>query len=50
MKISKMRSGLYRSAKYLGDYNALAKGTVAKRVARRVAGKYTGRGMRRLIK
>ena len=52
MSISKIRSILYKSAKYLGDYNAikraLKKGDftpILKRVVRRIYGYLTSRGM-----
>ncbi|MCY7581891.1 hypothetical protein [Bacillus altitudinis] len=41
MKINKIRSALYKSAKILDDVNAVQKGTVGKRIARRAAGKAT---------
>lgn len=44
------RSFLYTLAKLLGDVNAVKKGTVEKRIGRRVAGKAAGRGMRKLFK
>lgn len=44
------RSFLYWLAKMLGDVNAVRRGRVGKRVARRAAGKVTGRGLRRLIR
>lgn len=44
------RSFLYWLAKILGDVNAVRRGTVGRRVARRAAGKVTGRGLRRLFK
>ena len=39
------RGLLYTSAKLMGDYNAVKKGKVGKRVGRRVAGKATGKAM-----
>lgn len=44
------RGWLYRIAKFLGDVNAVKKGKVGKRIARRAAGKMTGRGLRKLFK
>ena len=44
------RSFLYTLAKFLGDVNAVKKGTVDKRIGRRMVGKATGRGMRKLFK
>lgn len=45
-----MRSILYTLAKLLGDVNAVKRGKVGHRVARRAAGKATGRGLGRLFK
>lgn len=50
MKISSFRGFLYRLAKLLGDIGAVKKGRVGKRISRRIAGKITGRGLRRLLK
>lgn len=44
------RSFLYALAKALGDLNAIQRGTVGKRVARRAVGKVTGRAMGRLFR
>ena len=41
--ISQARSSLYRLARSLGDVNAIRKGAVGRRLARRVTGKATGR-------
>jgi hypothetical protein len=43
------RSLLYTIAKLLGDYNAVEKGRVGRRIARRIYGKATGRQARRLF-
>ena len=45
-----LRSSLYKIAKIMGDINAVQKGKIGKRVARRAAGKATGRTLRKLIK
>lgn len=45
-----LRSFLYQFARLLGDINAVKRGTVAKRVERRVAGKITGRILRGLFR
>ena len=45
MAFGKSRSFLYTLAKYLGDLNAIARGKIGKRIARRMAGKATGRGL-----
>lgn len=53
MSINKFRSLLYKTAKVLGDLQAVKSGSskkVAKRVGRRVAGKGTGRMLRKLFK
>ena len=43
------RGRLYRIAKLMGDANAVKKGKVGRRVARRATGKVTSRGMRKLF-
>lgn len=48
MSINKIRSVLYKVAKYLGDYNAIRKGKIKQRIKRRIAGKITGRMMRKI--
>ena len=45
-----VRSSLYKAARIMGDVNAVKKGKVGKRVARRAAGKATGRTLRKLTK
>ncbi|WP_456470270.1 hypothetical protein [Caminibacter sp.] len=52
MSISKIRSILYKSAKYLGDFNAIKRAVekkdftpVIKRIIRRIYGYIAGRGM-----
>jgi len=45
-----IRSALYTIAKLMGDVNAVKKGKVGKRVARRAAGKVTGRSLGKLFK
>jgi hypothetical protein len=50
MSINTYRSLLYKLARILGDVNAVKKGTVGRRVARRAAGKLTGRGLGRLFR
>lgn len=50
MSISKIRSLLYKSSRILGDVQAAKNGTLGKRVARRAAGKATGKIMRSLFK
>jgi len=46
----KLRGFLYLFAKILGDISAVKKGKVGKRIARRAAGKITGRGLGKLFK
>jgi hypothetical protein len=50
MTLNQLRSLLYKLARGLGDVNAVQRGTVHKRVARRAAGRQTGRLLRKLIK
>ncbi len=52
MSISKIRSILYKSAKYLGDFNAIKRAIkkkdvtpVLKRIIRRIYGYITSKGM-----
>lgn len=45
-----MRSLLYLIARLLGDAAAIRKGSVGRRVARRIVGKLTGRGLRKVFK
>ena len=47
MGLSSVRSTLYRLARFLGDVNAVKRGR-GKRLARRAAGRMTGRGLGRL--
>lgn len=50
MSIGKTRTLLYRLARFLGDVNAVKKGRVGKRIARRLVGKATGRAIGKLFK
>ncbi len=52
LTISKVRSGLYGTAKFLGDVQAVSKGpsAVGKRIARRAAGKAMGGLLGKLFK
>jgi hypothetical protein len=45
-----LRDSLYKAARLLGDFNAVQKGKVGKRIVRRAVGKATGRTLRKLIK
>lgn len=47
--MNKTRSLLYTLAKLMGDVNAVRKGRVGRRIARRAAGKVTGRGLGKLF-
>ena len=44
-----LRGWLYRLARFLGDVEAVRKGRVGRRIARRAAGKLTGRVLRKLF-
>jgi hypothetical protein len=48
--ISSFRSILYKAARLLGDVSAVQHGHVAKRIARRIAGKGTGRLLGKLFR
>lgn len=53
LTISKVRGGLYDTAKFLGDVSAVKSGDpkkIGKRIARRVAGKQTGKMLGKLFK
>jgi hypothetical protein len=50
VSINSTRSLLYQIARLLGDVNAVQKGKVGKRIARRAAGRLTGRGLGRLFR
>ncbi len=50
ISIGKTRGFLYWLASLLGDVNAVQKGKVGKRIARRAAEKVTGRSMGKLFK
>jgi hypothetical protein len=45
-----MRSLLYLIAKLMGDYNAIKKGKIGKRIVRRGAGKITGKAFWKVFK
>lgn len=49
MNISKFRSFLYKSAKFLGDFDSIGKNRVGKRFVNRITGKITGRTLFRWI-
>lgn len=53
MSINKTRGFLYTIARLLGDFHAVSSGSpkkMGRRVARRTAGKATGRAFRKLFK
>lgn len=50
LTIPKVRKALYKTAKTLGDVNAVSKNKVGKRIGRRLAGKVTGRLLGKLFK
>lgn len=50
MTISKFRSILYMCGRFLGDINAIRRGTVGKRIMRRIAGRYTGKALGRVFR
>lgn len=50
MKISKVRTVLYTTARILGDISAVKNGTIHKRIARRTLGKAAGRIIGKIIK
>ena len=45
-----LRGTLYGLARFLGDYEAVKRGRVGKRLARRADGRVTGRGLGRLFR
>ncbi|MDP6259854.1 MAG: hypothetical protein QGH63_12270 [Rhodospirillales bacterium] len=49
MSIPKIRGWLYLIARLLGDVSAVRKGAVGKRITRRIAGKASGRLLRKLM-
>jgi hypothetical protein len=48
--MNSLRSFLYAFARLLGDLNAVRKGTVGKRIARRAVGRMAGRGIGKLFR
>lgn len=45
-----IRSLLYLVARLLGDVNAVRRGRIGQRIVRRLAGKATGRAMRKMLR
>ncbi|NMB34770.1 MAG: hypothetical protein GX989_00610 [Firmicutes bacterium] len=53
MSVNKTRGFLYKLARLLGDWQAISSGSskkIAKRAGRRIAGRSTGKALRRLFK
>lgn len=48
--MNKFRGFLYTLAKVLGDVNAVKKGTVGKRIGRRIVGRAAGKGIGKLFR
>ena len=48
--IGKIRSGLYKTGKILGDVNAVKRGTVGKRVPARIGGNITSRVLNKIVR
>jgi hypothetical protein len=48
--VSSFRSFLYALARLLGDVNAVKRGKVGRRIARRAVGKATGKALTRFLK
>lgn len=48
--LSKGRGLLYQLARLLGDVQAVRRGTIGRRIGRRLAGKATGRGLGKLFR
>lgn len=45
-----LKNTLYKLLKFSNDLNAIKKGKTGKRLLRRAAGKYTGKGLGKLFK
>jgi hypothetical protein len=50
VSLNKTRNFLYKLARFLGDVNAVKKGSLGKRIGRRATGKAIGKIMRKLFK
>lgn len=50
MRITKIRTFLYTTAKILGDIQAVKNGTIKQRIGRRIVGRITGKMIGRLFK
>jgi hypothetical protein len=49
MSINSIRNILYKTAKILGDINAVQKGKIGERIVRRAAGRASGRLLQKLF-
>ena len=50
LTIGKTRSALYKTAKILGDINAIKRGTIGRRVTHRISGKITARLLSKFVR
>jgi len=50
MSINSIRNILYKTAKILGDINAVQKGEIGERIVRRAAGKTSGQLLQKLFR
>jgi len=50
MSINGIRSLLYKISRFLGDVNAIQKGKIAERIARRATGRLTGNWLNRIFR
>ena len=50
ISVNKTRGFLYLLARLLGDFQAARRGRVGKRIARRAAGRVTGKGLGKLFR
>lgn len=48
--MSKLKRNIYKALRISNDINAIRRGKVGKRIQRRVAGRVTGKGMRKWFK
>ena len=50
ISVGKTRSALYKSAKILGDINAIRRGSIGRRLTHRLTGKISARILSKLIR
>ena len=50
LTIGKTRSALYKTAKILGDINAVRRGTIGRRVTHRISGRITARLLSKFVR